>query len=294
VIAHAPAAMIEKAPQINPASIQAQLYARLAEGLEETRLPFAEFARQSWPIVEPARPYMTSWHLEAIYEHLEAVELGQITRLIINGPPRLGKSIPVTEQFPAWKWTRRPSERIIGASYADPLATKLAVDSRNIIMSDWYQANWGRRFQLTGDQNVKHEYAWHALRSTLTKTQGPVRLIGNVKGRKNWFYKLCRKAEAGEPGHHYARIRAADAVTAGILKAEEVEDARRTLPELVFKELFDAEPSDDTGNPFGIAAIRAAIRPMGAAPAAVNGVDSRQERSGARCRNSTSRSSPGT
>jgi hypothetical protein len=102
---------------------------------------------------------MTSWHLEAIYEHLEAVELGQITRLIINGPPRLGKSIPVTEQFPAWKWTRRPSERIIGASYADPLATKLAVDSRNIIMSDWYQANWGRRFQLTGDQNVKHEYA---------------------------------------------------------------------------------------------------------------------------------------
>jgi hypothetical protein len=117
------------------------------------------------------------------------------------------------------------------------------------------------------------EEAWHALRSTLTKTQGPVRLIGNVKGRKNWFYKLCRKAEAGEPGHHYARIRAADAVTAGILKAEEVEDARRTLPELVFKELFDAEPSDDTGNPFGIAAIRAAIRPMGAAPAAVNGVD---------------------
>jgi predicted phage terminase large subunit-like protein len=160
VIAYAPpAAMIEKAPQVNSASLQAKLYAQIAAGLGETRLPFAEFARQSWTIVEPARPYMTSWHLEAIYEHLEAVELGQITRLIINGPPRLGKSIPVTEQFPAWKWTRRPSERIIGASYADPLATKLAVDSRNIIMSDWYQANWGRKFQLTGDQNVKHEYA---------------------------------------------------------------------------------------------------------------------------------------
>jgi predicted phage terminase large subunit-like protein len=160
VIAYAPpAAMIEKAPQVNPASVQAQIYARIAAGLEETRLPFADFARESWPIVEPARPYLTNWHLDAIYEHLEAVEAGQITRLIINGPPRLGKSIPISVQFPAWKWTRRPSERIIGASYADPLATKLAVDSRNIILSDWYQANWGRRFQLTGDQNVKHEYA---------------------------------------------------------------------------------------------------------------------------------------
>jgi predicted phage terminase large subunit-like protein len=92
-------------------------------------------------------------------EHLEAIELGQITRLIINGPPRLGKSIPISEQYPAWKWTRKPSDRIIGASYADPLATKLAVDSRNIILSDWYQRHWGRKFQLTGDQNVKHEYA---------------------------------------------------------------------------------------------------------------------------------------
>ena len=28
--------------------------------------------------------------------------------------------------------------------------------------------------------------AWHALRSTLTATQGPVRIIGNVSGRRNW------------------------------------------------------------------------------------------------------------
>jgi hypothetical protein len=117
------------------------------------------------------------------------------------------------------------------------------------------------------------EEAWHALRSTLTKTQGPVRLIGNVKGRRNWFYTLCRKAQAGEPGHHYSKIRAADAVAAGILKAEEVEDARRTLPENVFKELFEADPADDNGNPFGIAAIRGCIKPLVNAPAAAHGID---------------------
>jgi hypothetical protein len=113
------------------------------------------------------------------------------------------------------------------------------------------------------------EEAWHAIRSTLTATRGPVRIIGNVKGRKNWAYKLARKAEAGEPDMHYARITAADAVAAGVLAGDEVEDARRQLPEHVFRELYGAEPSDDEGNPFGMEAIRARIAPLSkAAPSA--------------------------
>ena len=103
---------------------------------------------------------------------------------------------------------------------------------------------------------VKEE-AWHAVRSTLTATRGPVRLIGNVKGRRNWFYHLARKAEAGEPGMHYAKLTALDAVDGGVLASEEVEDAKRILPPDVFAELYMAEPSDDGGNPFGIDAIRA-------------------------------------
>lgn len=105
------------------------------------------------------------------------------------------------------------------------------------------------------------EEAWFAVRSTLTKTEGPVRLIGNVKGRKNWAYRLARKAEAGEPGMHYAKITAHDAVQAGILSAAEVEDARQILPEDVFRELFLAEPSDDAGNPFGLDHIHACAVP---------------------------------
>lgn len=106
------------------------------------------------------------------------------------------------------------------------------------------------------------EEAWHALRSTLTATRGPIRIIGNVKGRKNWAYHLARKAEAGEPGMAYAKITAHDAVAAGILDAAEVEDARRQLPDAVFRELYLAEPSDDQGNPFGLAAIRACLGPL--------------------------------
>jgi hypothetical protein len=94
--------------------------------------------------------------------------------------------------------------------------------------------------------------SWHALRSTLTATRGRARLIGNVKGKKNWFYEWCRRAERGlDPNAHFSRITCQDAIDAGVLDPEEIEDARRNLPERVFLELYMAEASDDSGNPFG-------------------------------------------
>ncbi|MVO95094.1 terminase large subunit domain-containing protein [Rhizobium leguminosarum] len=106
------------------------------------------------------------------------------------------------------------------------------------------------------------EDVFHAIRSTLTATRGKVRIIGNVKGRKNWFYQGCRKAEAGEEGHIYRKITALDAVAAGVFPMEELEDARRALPDAVFRELYLCEPSDDGGNPFGLQFIRQNIAPL--------------------------------
>ncbi len=117
------------------------------------------------------------------------------------------------------------------------------------------------------------EEAWHAVRTTLTATRGPVRIIGNVKGRKNWAYQMARRAEAGEPDMAYHKIIAADAVEAEVLDAAEVEDARRQLPDNVFRELYLAEASDDEGNPFGIAAIRECLGPLSEGKPAVFGWD---------------------
>lgn len=103
------------------------------------------------------------------------------------------------------------------------------------------------------------EDSWIAVRSTLTATRGPVRIIGNVKGRTNWHFRLARKAEAGEPGMAYAKLTAYDAVAGGVLSADEIEDAKRSLPDSVFRELYLAEPSDDQGNPFGLKFIDACL-----------------------------------
>lgn len=106
------------------------------------------------------------------------------------------------------------------------------------------------------------EESWHAVRSTLTATRGPVRLIGNVKGRKNFFYALARKAESGAAGMSFHRIVASDAVDAGVLDASEIEDARRVLPDHAFRELYLAQASDDGGNPFGLDSIAKCIWPL--------------------------------
>ncbi|HEY6965867.1 MAG TPA: hypothetical protein VI229_00235 [Burkholderiales bacterium] len=117
------------------------------------------------------------------------------------------------------------------------------------------------------------EDAYTAMRSTITATRGPLRIIGNVKGRRNWFFRMARRAEAGEVNMSYAKLTAIDAVTGGVLEQAEIDDAQRMLPEAVFRELYYAEASDDQGNPFGLKHIAQCVGPLSDDDAVANGVD---------------------
>lgn len=117
-----------------------------------------EFARQAWPVLEPATAFVHGWHLEAICEHLEAVSLGQIRRLLICMPPRHMKSLLVSVLWPCWEWIRHPERRWLFASYAAGLAIRDSVKCRRLIESSWYQSRWGDRFVLTSDQNEKSRF----------------------------------------------------------------------------------------------------------------------------------------
>lgn len=117
------------------------------------------------------------------------------------------------------------------------------------------------------------EEAWHALRSTLTATKGRCKFIGNVKGKKNWGYRMAMRAKAGEPDYEYFKITAYDAAQEGIIELEEIEQAKRDLPETVFQELYLAEPSEDGSNPFGLQHIEQCKFPISTMPAVCFGVD---------------------
>lgn len=117
-----------------------------------------EFMRAAWPVIEPATPFRSNWHIDAISDHLEAAYRRQILRLVINIPPRTMKSTAVTVAAPAWRWTVAPHERFLTASYGSDLATRDAVKTRRLIASSWFLARWIDRFRLTSDQNTKTRY----------------------------------------------------------------------------------------------------------------------------------------
>lgn len=116
------------------------------------------FIRAAWHVLEPGTLYRHGWHIDAIAEHLEAAYNRQILRLLINVSPRCMKSLTVSVFGPAWRWTHRPEERFLTASYADVLATEHSKNTRTLLQSAWYQARWGSVFQLTTDQNLKTWY----------------------------------------------------------------------------------------------------------------------------------------
>lgn len=130
-------------------------------------------------------------------------------------------------------------------------------------------------YTAVGDEVSRWKHsAWVALYSTLTATRGRAKLIGNVKGRRNWAYLQARKAEANEPDWGWHKLTAYDAIDGGVIEAQIVEQARRDLPPDVFKELYEADAADDAGNPFGLTALAACYAPVrSTAPPVAFGVD---------------------
>lgn len=123
------------------------------------------FLRAAWKQIDSS-PWTDGWPIEAIAEHLQAVIDGDIKRLIINLPPRFGKSSVTSVALPAWTWaqpnqsaTSGPGVQFLHASYAQSLSLRDSVKCRRLIQSPWYQSMWGDRFAISGDQNVKSRFS---------------------------------------------------------------------------------------------------------------------------------------
>lgn len=96
----------------------------------DARDSLAEYGRYLNPYTE-----FPDIHLEMI-EMLERVERGEIKRLIINMPPRFGKSYWTSMYFPAWFISRNPRKKIIHASYSANIAIDFGREIRNILKSE--------------------------------------------------------------------------------------------------------------------------------------------------------------
>ncbi|MFL1997362.1 phage terminase large subunit [Lysinibacillus irui] len=70
-------------------------------------------------------------HTELICDVLQRVADGEQLSILIEMPPRHGKSMTVTESFPSFYLGKNPDKRVIAAAYSDGLATKFGRLNRN-------------------------------------------------------------------------------------------------------------------------------------------------------------------
>lgn len=117
----------------------------------------AEYTRLLWPVIEPGRPIVDGWAMDAICEHLEAVTAGQIRRLLINVPPGFRKSLQTCVFWPSWEWGPRDMAdmRYLFIGYRGQLTLANNQKLRRLVESEAYQQLWGSRVTLVADQNTK-------------------------------------------------------------------------------------------------------------------------------------------
>lgn len=122
-------------------------------------MPEREQARQSLLAFTQytKHDYQASGHHRLIAEHLEAVERGEIKRLMIFMPPQHGKSELSTRRFPAWFLGRNSNKRVISASYNADLASDFGRDVRNIIDYELYRDLWDIKLR----QDSKSANRWN-------------------------------------------------------------------------------------------------------------------------------------
>lgn len=102
-------------------------------------------ARVSLPAFINVMPggFQAAAHHKLLCDHLEAVERGEIDRLMVCMPPGSAKSTYTSVFFPQWYMGRNPKASIIAASHTAELAERFGRRVRNGVASQEYGAIFG-------------------------------------------------------------------------------------------------------------------------------------------------------
>ncbi len=134
---------------------------------QECERSLYHFLMACWPQFDPS-PFVDGWHLRMVADHLQAVTRGEIKRLLINIPPRHGKTLLVAVAWPLWTWIQEPkrSNPLLGAgvrflcsSYGANKAQGDGVTARRVIDQPWFQARWGDRVKIVKNQDNQEQYS---------------------------------------------------------------------------------------------------------------------------------------
>lgn len=99
---------------------------------------------------------VANFHIE-LAKTLEKVHKGEIKRLIINIPPRYGKTEIAVKMYISWCLAKNSRAKFIHLSYSDALALDNSSMTREYILSDAFQRIW----QLTLKKDSQSRKKWY-------------------------------------------------------------------------------------------------------------------------------------
>ena len=99
--------------------------------------------------------FLVNHHHYKIRECLDDVRSGKIKNLLINMPPRYGKTQEAVICFIAQSIARNPKARFIHLSYSDDLALENSSATRELIRSDAFQELWPISLKEDADSKKK-------------------------------------------------------------------------------------------------------------------------------------------
>lgn len=99
------------------------------------------FVREAFRQLHPNSPPLElCWYMQAMCHALERTFAGELRRLVINVPPRHGKSITASVAFCAWLLGLDPAQKILVATYNEDLARLHDRQLRQIMESAEYRS----------------------------------------------------------------------------------------------------------------------------------------------------------
>ena len=101
------------------------------------------------------RNFIVAPHFVHIANTLQEVAKGNIKRLIINIPPRYGKTELAVKCFIAWSLAKNPQSKFIHLSYSDSLALDNSSQTKEYIESDAFQKFWEMKLKKDAQSKSK-------------------------------------------------------------------------------------------------------------------------------------------
>jgi len=105
------------------------------------------------------KPLIPAPHHEIICKALERVIRGKTKRLIVNIPPRSGKTLFVSQYFPAFWLGLNPASHFILTSYSKTLAAGNTYAVREMMRHEAYQWLWrDTKPEIRDDSQARDEF----------------------------------------------------------------------------------------------------------------------------------------